>query len=592
MEKLSDDKNRSMIEISETVSDGNLKTKGRKPGHEGTRALLVQPKTPQTFWSHDASLKAAGFKAVMPPLGLMTVAAMLPRDFETTLIDMNVRDLSMYDIMRSDIVFITGMWIHRESFLKVVNMCHEAGTTVVAGGPFVQSAYGRPGPDHLESDKIDHLILYEAENNLHDFLRDYRRGEARKVYANREKPGLALTPRPRFDLIDPYDYASMALQFSRGCPFNCEFCDIVQMFGRIPRTKSSIQFMREVEALYATGYRGRLFIVDDNFIANRKAVKDMLRFLATWQEDRGYPYALFTEASIDLARDDELLGLMTRAGFTSVFVGIESPDSETLRATNKNHNAACDMGAAIEKIQRAGIEVMGGFILGFDTDTEDVFDRQLEFISRNGIAQSMVGLLAAMPNTDLYRRLEREGRLVHQDNPHSGDNVDTVLNFVPVMPAEKLIAGYRRVIAGTYDPKNYFSRAYTLISRFPDQKIADLRGAESWKRKLAMSRFGNQQNKARIVFELVKLFFSPFGAHALRFLVRSSRLGVFAIPSAIELIFRGRHYANVARKIAYCESRTVPAAEMPASVVAKAPSLPLGRPALLVKKEVDAGMSI
>jgi radical SAM superfamily enzyme YgiQ (UPF0313 family) len=492
----------------------------------------------------------------MPPLGLMTVAAMLPENYKVTLIDMNVRDLEISDIEPNEIVFLTGMWIHRESFLKVLNMCHELGKTIVAGGPFVQSAYGRPS-DFMESDKIDHLILYEAENNLPQFLKDYEWRTAKKVYANKEKPGLDLTPSPRFDLINPNDYASMALQFSRGCPFNCEFCDIVQMFGRVPRTKSPGQFMREVEDLYATGYRGRLFIVDDNFIANRKAVKEMLRILADWQEKRNYPYMLFTEASIDLAKDDELLDLMTRSGFTSVFVGIESPDSATLRAANKNQNAACDMNEAIEKIQRAGIEVMAGFILGFDTDTDDVFDRQLAFIKNNGIAQSMVGLLAAMPNTDLFKRLEREGRIISQDNPHSGDNVDTVLNFVPVMQAEKLVEGYKRVIAETYAPKNYFDRASTLISRFPDLKIMGLRRAAPWKRKLAKSKLTNYPNKMKMMFELAKLFSSPFGIHALWFIIRSSRFGLLALPAAIELVFRGRHYVSVAGRIAHTKPQPV-----------------------------------
>ncbi|HNZ65194.1 MAG TPA: radical SAM protein [Smithella sp.] len=519
-------------------------------------ALMVQPKTPQTFWSHDSALKAAGFKSVMPPLGLMTVAAMLPDNFHVTLIDMNVRDLEISDIEPNEIVFLTGMWIHRESFLKVLNMCHELGKTIVAGGPFVQSAYGRPG-DYLESDKIDHLILYEAENNLPQFLKDYAWRAAKKVYANKDKPGLELTPPPRFDLINPNDYASMALQFSRGCPFNCEFCDIVQMFGHVPRTKSSVQFMREVEDLHATGYRGRLFIVDDNFIANRKAVKEMLKMLAVWQEEHGYPYMLFTEASIDLAKDDELLDLMTRSGFTSVFVGIESPDSATLRAANKNQNATCDMNRAIEKIQRSGIEVMGGFILGFDTDKEDAFDNQLAFIRQNGIAQSMVGLLAAMPNTDLFKRLEREGRIISQDSPHSGDNVDTVLNFVPVMPAEKLVEGYRRVIAQTYAPKNFFARASTLISRLPDLKITKLRGAEPWKKKLAKSKLTNYPRKTKMMLELARLFFSLFGIHALWFIIRSSRFGLLALPAAIELVFRGRHYINVAGRIAHTKPQPV-----------------------------------
>ena len=521
-------------------------------------ALMIQPKTPQTFWSHESALKAAGFKAVMPPLGLMTVAAMLPKNYNVTLIDMNVRDLKISDIEPHEIVFLTGMWIHRESFLKVLNMCHELGKTIVAGGPFVQSAYGRQG-DYLESDKIDHLILYEAENNLPQFLKDYEWKAAKKVYDSKEKPGLDLTPSPRFDLINPNDYASMALQFSRGCPFNCEFCDIVQMFGRVPRTKSAGQFMREIEDLYATGYRGRLFIVDDNFIANRKAVKEMLKMLAVWQEEHNYPYLLFTEASIDLAKDNELLDLMTRSGFTSVFVGIESPDSATLRAANKNQNAACNMNEAIEKIQRAGIEVMAGFILGFDTDKDDAFDNQLAFIRQNGIAQSMVGLLAAMPNTDLFKRLEKEGRIIRQDNPHSGDNVDTVLNFVPVMPAEKLVEGYKRVIAQTYAPKNYFARAETLISRLPDLKIRQFLRAQPWKRKLAISKLTNYPNKTKMMLELVKLFFSGFGIHALWFIIRSSRFGLLALPASIELVFRGRHYVNVAGRITQTKPQPVPA---------------------------------
>ncbi len=519
-------------------------------------ALLIQPKTPQTFWSHDISLKSAGFRAVMPPLGLMTVAAMLPRHYRATLVDLNVTGLDIGDVERSDIVFLTGMWIHRESFLEIVDTCSRLGKTIVAGGPFVQSAYGRPGRDYLDSDRIDHLILYEAENNLPEFIRDYEQGKAKKVYDNRERPGLALTPPPRFDLIRPGYYASMALQFSRGCPFNCEFCDIVQMFGRVPRTKTPAQFMDEVEALYATGYRGRLFIVDDNFIANRKSVKEMLRLLAPWQQERKYPYLLFTEASIDLAGDNELLDLMVRAGFTSVFVGIESPDADTLRATNKKHNAACDMAAAIEKIQRAGIEVMAGFILGFDTDTEEVFDRQLEFIRANAIPQSMTGLLAAMPNTDLYRRLEREGRLLEQETPHSGDNVDTVLNFVPVMAADRLIEGYRRVIAETYAPRNYFNRALALIGRLPDMKLSGFNWSAPWRWDLAMARIVNNPNRLRLALELAKLSFSSFGIQALWFILRSLRYGFFALPVAIELAFRGRHYATVAERITTLKART------------------------------------
>lgn len=513
-----------------------------------TNVLMIQPKTPQTFWSHDNSLKAAGYKTVMPPLGLMTVAAMLPEYYKVKLTDLNVGDLDLRDVDNSDVVFLTGMWIHQESFITVLRICHERGKTVVAGGPFVQSAYGLPGRDHLELDKIDHLILSEAENNLPHFLRDFEQGKAKKIYNNQEKPDLVHTPPPRFDLIRPNDYFSMSLQFSRGCPFNCEFCDIIQMFGRVPRTKSSEQFMREIEALYATGYRGRLFIVDDNFTANRKAVKNMLRLLAVWQEERGYPYLLFTEASIDMTGDQELLDLMVRSGFTSVFVGIESPDITTLRATNKSMNVTCDMNAAIEKIQRVGIEVMGGFILGFDTDTDDVFDRQLNFIRENAIVQSMVGLLTAMPHTDLYKRLAKEGRLL-EESPCKGDNVDTALNFVPRMPAEKLIEGYRRLIAETYDPRNYFARASKLLSRLPYLKLSDLRKAEPWRKKLSISKITINQNWVRLIYEFIKLCFSAYGIRGLMFVIKSLRFGLLTLPVSIEFAFRGLHYISVAKKI-------------------------------------------
>jgi radical SAM superfamily enzyme YgiQ (UPF0313 family) len=511
-------------------------------------ALMIQPKTPPTFWSHDNTIKALGFKTTMPPLGLMTVAAMLPDNYNIKLVDLNVEDLDMQDVDKSDIVFLTGMAVHREEFINIINICRERGKTIIAGGPLVQSLYGTPGRDNQELDKIDHLILYEAENNLPQFLQDYARGAAKKVYDNKEKPDLALTPTPRFDLIRPSNYASMSLQFSRGCPFNCEFCDIVQMFGHVPRTKTTEQFMREIDALYITGYRGRLFIVDDNFIANRKKVKDMLRLLAAWQEEREYPFLLFTEASIDLARDDELLNLMRRSGFTSVFIGIESPDVKTLHATNKNQNVTCDMNSAIEKVQKAGIEVMGGFILGFDTDTDDVFDRQLEFIRRNSIVQSMVGLLAAMPHTELYKRLEQEGRLL-RENSCNGDNVNTELNFIPRMPAKQLIEGYRRVIKETYTARNYFARASTLLKRFPDMRLSKLRYAEPWLKKLYISRLTINPNKHKIALELIKLVFSPFGIQGLAFIIKSLRLGLLSVPVTIELTFRGLHYMSVAKRI-------------------------------------------
>ena len=515
------------------------------------KVLLVQPKTPSTFWTLDSAIKAIGAKAVLPPLGLLTVAAMLPENFEAKLVDMNVEELCLREVERSDLVFLSGMCIHRKSFLQVVDLCHKLGKTIVAGGPIVMSALGVTAQakfDDLESDKIDHFILAEAEVNLPEFLQDFAGGKARKIYANLEKPDLSLTPPPRFDLIDPRDYASMSLQFSRGCPFNCEFCDIIQMFGRVPRTKTPEQFLGEMELLYATGYRGRLFVVDDNFIGNKIAVKQLLRAMISWQQERHYPFLIFTEASLDLAQDEELLDLMVQAGFTSVFIGIETPDAGTLTAINKLQNSRTDMDGSIEKIQRAGLEVMGGFILGFDSDPPDIFRRQVEFIERNAVVQSMVGLLVVLPNTDLYKRLGEEGRLFELAD-FSGDNVDIQLNFTPRLPAALLVAGYKRVLLETYAPANYFRRALLLLSRLPDLRTDILRSPVPWKVDLAKARLKHSPPLSQVLPCLLGLLLSPFGRHVFPFLLKSLRYGTLALPIAIDLALRGHHYFTLSKKI-------------------------------------------
>lgn len=513
--------------------------------------LLVQPKTPSTFWTLDSAIKAVGAKAVLPPLGLLTVAAMLPDNFEAKLIDMNVEDLCQSDVEQCDLVFLAGMCIHRKAFLQVVDLCHKLGKTIVAGGPIVMSELGLKSQailDNLESDKIAHFILAEAEVNLPEFLQDFIKGTARKIYANMEKPNLSLTPPPRFDLIAPRNYASMSLQFSRGCPFNCEFCDIIQMFGRVPRTKTSEQFLGEMELLYATGYRGRLFVVDDNFIGNKLAVKRLLLAMISWQQKRNYPYLMFTEASLNLAQDEELMDLMVQAGFTSVFIGIETPDASTLTAINKLQNSGTDMDNSIEKIQRAGLEVMGGFILGFDSDPPDIFHSQVEFIGRNAVVQSMIGLLVVLPNTDLYKRLGKEGRLFELVD-FSGDNVDIQLNFTPKLPEALLIAGYKRVLLETYAPANYFQRALLLLSRLPDLRSDVLRSPIPWKRALARAQLKNSAPLGQLLPCLFKLFLSPFGLHVLPFLFKALRYGTLALPIAIDLALRGHHYFILSQKI-------------------------------------------
>ncbi len=516
------------------------------------KVLLVQPKTPPTFWSMDSAIKSVGYKSVMPPLGLMTIAAMLSENYEAVIADLNVKDLDRREIEQCDMIFLTGMWIHRESFVEVVNICSEMGKTIVAGGPFVISAYGgrdKDEFDYMKLERIDHLILYEAEVNLPDFLRDFEQGVAKKVYDNKKKPSLSLTPVPRFDLVNPEHYSTMSLQFSRGCPFNCEFCDIIQMFGRIPRTKSPDQFIGEMDALYSAGYRGRLFVVDDNFIGNKKIVKELLRKMIIWQQKWSYPYLMFTEASIDLAQDDELLNLMVEAGFTSVFLGIETPDTDSLTAMNKNQNTRCDMDASIEKIQRSGIEVMGGFIVGFDSDSADIFSRQIDFIHRNAIVQSLVGVLSAMPNTDLYKRLEQEGRLIDLGNENSGDNFSAQLNFIPKMDPETLLDGYKHILGEVFSPANYFSRALILISRLPDLKASSLSKAEPWRKALIKSKIYETPKSFNLLRGITGLLFSSYGFYVFPFLIKSLRYGILSLPIAINLAFRGRHYYIVSMRV-------------------------------------------
>jgi len=422
------------------------------------KILMVYPRMPETFWGFRSSLKFTGQKANFPPLGLLTVAAMIPDRFAVTLIDMNVEKLRDKAIQDSDLIFISAMIVQKESMEQVVSRCRSFGKTIVAGGPFVTSAA-------TPTEGVDHFILGEAEAILPLFLVDWENGRPQKVYSSVERPDITKTPIPRFDLIDFKKYYSTTLQFSRGCPFRCEFCDIIELFGRTPRVKSPEQFVSELEVLYRLGYRRSIFIVDDNFIGNIVQVKNLVRRLIEWQQERGFPFSFFTEASVNLADDEELLQMMDQAGFTMVFLGIETPVEETLLMTQKAQNTKKDLLESIRTIQSAGIEVSAGFILGFDNDPDDIFDRQIAFIGDSGIPMAMVGLLTALPKTQLYKRLETEGRIRNESN---GNNTfDAGLNYVPRMDRDRLISGYRRVLSTIYKPKAYFHRCWTLIKQLP-----------------------------------------------------------------------------------------------------------------------------
>jgi radical SAM superfamily enzyme YgiQ (UPF0313 family) len=490
------------------------------------RVLLVYPSIPTTYWSYRYALPFVRRRAVMPPLGLLTVAALLPADFELRLADTNVAPLAAEDVDWADLVFVSAMIVQKASFEEVVNLCRARGRTVVAGGPY-------PSSSHERIRGVDHFVLDEAELTLPAFLRDLQRGSPRRVYRSPEKPDIGLAPVPRYDLVDTSHYETMPVQYSRGCPFECEFCDIIEMFGRKPRTKTPGQFLREVEAVYATGFRGSLFVVDDNFVGNKLRARAMLRELVAWQRARGYPFSLATEASITLAHDPQLLELMAAAGFAMVFVGIETPDARALARIGKTQNLREDALTSVARIQKHGLEVSGGFIVGFDGEGEDIFARQRRFIQAAGIPTAMVGLLMALPNTRLARRLQAEGRL--REDCQGNNTHDLRLNFVPQMPAERLLAGYKRLLARIYSPRAYFRRCRALLSRLPRRPRVPggLRAGDT----------------AAFLRSLRRQGLSGYGLRYLGFLLWTALIRPARFPLAVTLAVRGHHYFRITREI-------------------------------------------
>jgi radical SAM superfamily enzyme YgiQ (UPF0313 family) len=425
------------------------------------RALLVYPKFPPSYWGFRYALELLGKRSSMPPLGLLTVAAMFPASWELRLVDLNVEPLDDADLGWADLVLTSTMVLQQRSLREVLARCSALGKPVAVGGP-------HPTSFTSEIAGADHFILGEVEETFPCFLADWEAGQAAREYRAESKPALTMTPVPRFDLLDLSAYGSMALQFSRGCPFDCEFCDITKLFGRVPRTKTNEQIVDELDALYSLGWRGALFLVDDNFIGNKREAMRLLPAIAAWQREHGSPFDFYTEASINLARSEPLMDAMVEAGFSMVFVGIESPNPEALRRTNKPQNAARSdedfLLTAVRTIQAKGLEVTAGFILGLDGDGPEIFDAQVDFIQRAGIPTAMVGLLTALRGTDLYSRLESEGRLLAES---SGNNVEIVLNFVPELDRDVLVDGYRRVLESLYGPdlRTYFARCKTLVAR-------------------------------------------------------------------------------------------------------------------------------
>ena len=436
--------------------------------------LLISPAYPDTFWSFRHALRFVRKRAAFPPLGLLTIAAMLPEAWDVRLIDVNVRRLRDTDLAWADLVMIGATTVQRDSARQLIARAKAAGKTVVAGGPLFAG-------EHADFEQVDHFVLGEAELSLPPFLADLSRGEAKRLYEPTGFADLTTTPAPRWELAELKRYASMAVQFGRGCPFNCDFCNVTALFGHRPRVKAGAQVIAELDALCAQGWRGPIFFVDDNLIGNKKALRqDLLPALIDWRQIHpGFP--LQTEASINLADDPKLTHQMVEAGFDTVFIGIETPDDASLHECGKKQNQRRDLVADVKTLQRAGLQVQAGFIVGFDHDTPSIFQRQIDFIQNSGIVTAMVGLLQAPIGTRLYERMRVEGRLVGNS---TGDNVDGTTNIRTVLDPAALSAGYRRIMQHIYAPEPYYQRIKTFLREYRGQTNGPLR----WPQAMAFAR--------------------------------------------------------------------------------------------------------
>jgi radical SAM superfamily enzyme YgiQ (UPF0313 family) len=489
------------------------------------KILLVSPKTPDTFWSFRHVLRFVSKKAAFPPLGLLTVAAMLPSDWELRLVDLNVRPLADADVRWADYVFLSAMIVHRDSVREIARRCAALDRSIIAGGPLMTTG-------HEQFPEIPHFVLGEAEGIMPQVVADLQRGALQPVYLAPSFPGLAQTPVPRWDLIRLRNYVTMAAQFSRGCPFDCEFCDIIVMNGRVPRTKSPEQFVAELEALRLRGWKDMVFVVDDNFIGNKKHTRALLHAIIDWRTRTRAKMGFLTEASINLADDADLISLMVKAGFRKVFVGVETPSAASLEECHKLQNRGRDLVSAIRILQGSGLEVMGGFIVGFDSDTCGIFDQQFDFIQRSGVVTAMVGLLTALPRTRLHERLKRENRLLADS---SGNNTAATLNFLPKLDRDYLESGYRDLMRRLYEPRNYYRRILVFLKTYRG-KGGRLR--LSWADMSAFAQsfwllgVWHRGRFAYCWFSLVTLFRRP----------RQFRV-------AIELAIIGHHFRRVAARL-------------------------------------------
>jgi len=492
------------------------------------KILLVWPKFPTTFWSLKYALPFIGKKAAFPPLGLLTVATLLPKKWEKKLIDLNVEDLKDEDILWADYVFLSAMILQKNSVKEIIRKAKKFDKKIVAGGPLFTTGF----ENYLKD--IDYLVLGEAEITLLQFLKDLKKGKPKKIYKPNGFTDIEKSPIPLWELIDFKKYASLVIQYSRGCPFNCEFCDIKVLCGRVQRTKNKKQIIEELNTLYERNWRGGVFFVDDNFIGNKEKLKaEILPAIIKWQKKKKYPFVFNTQVSINLADDEKLMKLMTKAGFITVFVGIESPSEESLTECGKFHNINRDLLESVKKIQSSGLQVQGGFILGFDHDTPSIFERTIQFVQKSGIIAAMVGLLQAPPKTRLWQRLKKEKRLLGEP---TGDNVNCTINFIPKMNLQTLFSGYKKVMKKIYSPKSYYQRLITFLKNYKHPKQRSFR--LNWQKFLAF---------LKSIWHLGIIGKGRFYYWKLLFWSAFCKPKVF--PIAIELAIYGFHFRRIAEQI-------------------------------------------
>ena len=488
--------------------------------------LLIYPEFPDTFWSFKHALRFIRKKSSSPPLGLITVAAMLPEDWKKRLVDLNTKALKEKDLEWADMVFISAMVVQKQSALEILNRCKAAEKPVVAGGPLFTTGY-------QEFDSlVDHFVLNEAEITLPLFLKDLKDHKPGHIYATNEFCDLSETPVPAWELVEFQHYDSLSIQFSRGCPFNCDFCNITSLLGHRPRLKSSKQILEELDLMYKLGWRRNIFFVDDNFIGNKSILKnEILPALIKWRHGKS-GCQFITEASVNLADDDELMHMMAQAGFKSVFVGIETPDEESLAECKKYQNKNRDLIGSVKRMQQAGLQVMGGFIVGFDSDTLSIFERQIEFIQNSGIVTAMVGLLQAPTGTELFKRLKGEGRII---SGMSGDNADGSTNIIPKMDVNELMSGYQQILAEIYSPHLFYERVTTFLDNYkPVASVVKLHAEEIHAFILSIWKLGIIGKERKYYW---KLFFGTLKNAPEKF------------PLAITLSIYGYHFRKLVEKM-------------------------------------------